>query len=150
MGRGVYGYAVAVPQGAELLKRLGLFNGGLGQQRKLLEKAHAVGIDADVAQRCGLLAQGRDAVIGTIGVVIVDVAQLRAVDEFYCRVDLAQGRQRDDDTMAFWGRQKIESPARASVSRMASVVNSKYVKDISALALSTRAKAAIKSAASTF
>jgi hypothetical protein len=57
------------------------------------------------------LAQGHDAVIGAIGVVIVDVAQLRAVDEFYCRVDLAQGRQRDDDTMAFWERQKIESPA---------------------------------------
>ncbi|MFM1701893.1 3'-5' exonuclease [Aeromonas salmonicida] len=57
------------------------------------------------------LAQGHDAVIGAIGVVIVDLAQLRAVDEFYCRVDLAQGRQRDDDTMAFWERQKIESPA---------------------------------------
>ena len=28
------------------------------------------------------LAQGHDAVIGAIGVVIVDVAQLRAVDEF--------------------------------------------------------------------
>ncbi|MCX4045671.1 MULTISPECIES: 3'-5' exonuclease [Aeromonas] len=57
------------------------------------------------------LAQGHNAVIGTIGVVIVDVAQLRAVDEFYCRVDLAQGRQHDDDTMAFWERQRIESPA---------------------------------------
>lgn len=57
------------------------------------------------------LAQGHNAVIGTIGVVIVDVTQLRTVDEFYCRVDLAQGRQRDDDTMAFWERQKIESPA---------------------------------------
>lgn len=56
------------------------------------------------------LAQGHDAVIGAIGVVIVDVAQLRTVDEFYCRVDLAQGRQRDDDTMAFWERQKSESP----------------------------------------
>lgn len=57
------------------------------------------------------LGQGQDAVIGTIGIVIVDVAQLRTVDEFYCRVDLAQGRQRDDDTLAFWERQKVESPA---------------------------------------
>lgn len=47
------------------------------------------------------LGKGVDAVIGTIGIVIVDVAQLRVVDEFYCRVDLAQGRQRDDDTLAF-------------------------------------------------
>jgi hypothetical protein len=57
------------------------------------------------------LGKGTDAVIGSIGVVIVDVAQLQAVDEFYCRVDLAQGRQRDDDTLAFWERQKVESPA---------------------------------------
>jgi len=57
------------------------------------------------------LAQSQDAVIGSIGVVIVDVAQLQVVDEFYCRVDLAQGRQRDDDTLAFWERQKVESPA---------------------------------------
>lgn len=57
------------------------------------------------------LGNGTDAVIGSIGVVIVDVAQLQVVDEFYCRVDLAQGRQRDDDTMAFWERQKAESPA---------------------------------------
>ena len=57
------------------------------------------------------LGKGHDAVIGSIGVVIVDVAMLQVVDEFYCRVDLAQGRQRDDDTMAFWERQKAESPA---------------------------------------
>ncbi|MEN9531946.1 MAG: hypothetical protein RIQ83_1170 [Pseudomonadota bacterium] len=57
------------------------------------------------------LGKGTDAVIGSIGVVIVDVAQLQVVDEFYCRVDLAQGRQRDDDTLAFWERQKVESPA---------------------------------------
>ncbi|WP_421205406.1 3'-5' exonuclease [Aeromonas enteropelogenes] len=57
------------------------------------------------------LAQNPHATIGAIGVVIVDVVKLQAVDEFYCRIDLAQGRLRDDDTMAFWERQKIESPA---------------------------------------
>ncbi|MFR9719059.1 3'-5' exonuclease [Aeromonas diversa] len=56
------------------------------------------------------LAQSVDAVIGSIGVVIVDVPRLCIVDEFYCRVDLAQGRQRDDDTQAFWERQRVESP----------------------------------------
>lgn len=57
------------------------------------------------------LGQSHDAVIGSIGVVIVNVTTLSVVDEFYCRVDLAQGRQRDDDTLAFWDRQKVESPA---------------------------------------
>ncbi|MFM5440155.1 3'-5' exonuclease [Aeromonas enteropelogenes] len=57
------------------------------------------------------LGKGADAVIGSIGVVIVDVTRLQAIDEFYCRIDLAQGRQRDDDTLAFWEQQKAESPA---------------------------------------
>lgn len=57
------------------------------------------------------LGKGADAVIGSIAVVIVDVTRLQAIDEFYCRVDLAQGRQRDDDTLAFWEQQKAESPA---------------------------------------
>lgn len=57
------------------------------------------------------LGKGADAVIGSIGVVIVDVTRLKAIDEFYCRIDLAQGRQRDDATLAFWEQQKVESPA---------------------------------------
>ena len=57
------------------------------------------------------LGKGADAVIGSIGVVIVDVTRLQAIDEFYCRIDLAQGRQRDDDILAFWEQQKAESPA---------------------------------------
>lgn len=57
------------------------------------------------------LGKEADAVIGSIGVVIVDVTQLQAIDEFYCRVSLEQGRSRDDDTLAFWERQRVESPA---------------------------------------
>ncbi|MBQ4675563.1 3'-5' exoribonuclease [Aeromonas hydrophila] len=57
------------------------------------------------------LGKGADAVIGSIGVVIVDVTRLQAIDEFYCRIDLAQGRQRDDATLTFWEQQKAESPA---------------------------------------
>lgn len=56
------------------------------------------------------LGKGVDAVICSIGVVIVDIAQLQAVDEFYCRVSLDQGRSRDDDTLAFWEQQRVESP----------------------------------------
>lgn len=56
------------------------------------------------------LAQSVDAVICSIGVVMVDVPRRCIVDEFYCRVDLAQRRLRDDDTLAFWERQRVESP----------------------------------------
>lgn len=57
------------------------------------------------------LGQRHNAVIGAIGVVMVDVTQLRIVDEFYCRVNLEQNRIRDTDTQAWWDKQKVESPA---------------------------------------
>lgn len=56
------------------------------------------------------LGKGPRAVIGEIGVVIVDVEQLVAVDEFYCRVDIGQPRERDDSTIAWWEQQRIDSP----------------------------------------
>ena len=56
------------------------------------------------------LGKGPRAVIGEIGVVIVDVERLVAVDEFYCRVDIGQPRERDDSTLAWWERQRIDSP----------------------------------------
>lgn len=56
------------------------------------------------------LGKGPRAVIGEIGVVIVDVEQLVAVDEFYCRVSLHQPRQRDESTMSWWDQQRIDSP----------------------------------------
>ena len=58
------------------------------------------------------LGKGADAVIGSIGAVIVDVTRLQAVDEFYCRVDHHQvNRSTSDDTLAWWQRQEQESPA---------------------------------------
>ncbi|TNI81191.1 hypothetical protein CF116_09400 [Aeromonas veronii] len=56
------------------------------------------------------LGKGPRAVIGEIGVVIVDVEQLVAVDEFYCRVSLHQPRQRDEIIMSWWDQQRIDSP----------------------------------------
>lgn len=56
------------------------------------------------------LGKGHRAVIGEIGVVIVDVEQLVAVDEFYSRVSHHQPRQRDESTMAWWEQQRIDSP----------------------------------------
>lgn len=56
------------------------------------------------------LGKGPRAAIGEIGVVIVDVEQLVAVDEFYCRVDIGQPRERDDSTLAWWEQQRIDSP----------------------------------------
>jgi len=58
------------------------------------------------------LGQGPDAVIGSIGVVVVDLGGLFVVDEFYCRVDHNQvNRSRSEDTLAFWELQRQESPA---------------------------------------
>lgn len=58
------------------------------------------------------LGQGPDAVIGSIGVVVVDLGGLLVVDEFYCRVDHNQvNRTTSQDTMAFWEQQMQESPA---------------------------------------
>lgn len=56
------------------------------------------------------LGKGPRAVIGEIGVVIVDVEQLIAVDEFYCRVSHHQRRQRDESIMSWWDQQRIDSP----------------------------------------
>jgi len=56
------------------------------------------------------LGKGAGAVIATIGVVVVDVAQLRVVDEFYTRVDRSQGRLVDDGTLKWWEEQKAKNP----------------------------------------
>lgn len=55
------------------------------------------------------LGKGRSAAIGEIGMVIVDVEQLMAVDEFYCRVEPHQVRGRDKDVMAWWEQQRVDS-----------------------------------------
>lgn len=58
------------------------------------------------------LGQGPDAVICSIGVVVVDLVGLVVVDEFYCRVDHNQvNRTTSQGTMAFWRQQEHESPA---------------------------------------
>lgn len=56
------------------------------------------------------LGKGPGAVIASIGVVIVDMAKLAIMDEFYSRVALSQGRQRDADTLDWWEQQKIKNP----------------------------------------
>lgn len=58
------------------------------------------------------LGDGPDAVIGSIGVVVVDLGGLFVVDEFYRRVDHNQvNRSRSEGTLAFWEQQRQESPA---------------------------------------
>ena len=56
------------------------------------------------------LGKSASAVIASIGVVIVDVAQLRIVDEFYTRVARSQGRLVDAETLTWWEQQKAENP----------------------------------------
>lgn len=57
------------------------------------------------------LGKSAGAVIASIGVVIVDVGQrMGIVDEFYSRVALSQGRQRDAGTLDWWEQQKVNNP----------------------------------------
>ena len=57
------------------------------------------------------LGKSAGSVIASIGVVIVDVGQrMGIVDEFYSRVALSQGRQRDAGTLDWWEQQKVKNP----------------------------------------
>lgn len=60
------------------------------------------------------LAQSVHAVIGTIGVTVVNVMTGEEIGHFYTRIDLDIPqiyRVTDQDTLAFWERQKTENPA---------------------------------------
>ena len=60
------------------------------------------------------LAQSVHAVIGTIGVTVVNVMTGQEIGHFYTRIDLnlpQSARVMDQDTLAFWERQKTENPA---------------------------------------
>lgn len=60
------------------------------------------------------LAQSVHAVIGTIGATVVNVMTGEEIGHFYTRIDLnlpQSARVMDQDTIAFWERQKTENPA---------------------------------------
>ena len=85
----MHGNAVAVPQRTQLLQRFQCFDGRRRQLRKLPQKAGAVAVDADVAQRGGA-GQGLEMGIAlgiALGLIVDEAALLITLDDVYWQSD---------------------------------------------------------------